>query len=75
MILPAEDLDPWIEGYLLLRQAILDGRLTTEAEIGAYAAEIRRGLPETSPPPASMAVIAVDIKITFLLLTDLLWTP
>ncbi|MGH3478879.1 MAG: hypothetical protein ACRDSG_09420 [Pseudonocardiaceae bacterium] len=24
MILPAEDLDPWIEGYLLLRQAILD---------------------------------------------------
>lgn len=75
MILPAEDLDPWIEGYLLLRQAILEGRMTTEAEIGAYAAEIRRGLPKTSPPPTSTAFIAADIKITFPLLADGLWTP
>jgi hypothetical protein len=75
VIQPAEDLDPWIEGYLLLRQAILDGRLTTEAEIGAYATEIRHGLPDTSPPPISAAFIAADIRITFPLLTDLLWTP
>ncbi|MGH3888314.1 MAG: hypothetical protein ACRDSZ_17400 [Pseudonocardiaceae bacterium] len=67
--------DPWIAGYLRLRQAVLDGSVTTEAEIGAYAAEIQRGLPSTSPPPASAALIVADIKTTFPLLTDQLWTP
>jgi hypothetical protein len=75
VIVPSEAFDPWIEGYLLLRQAILEGRITTEAEIGAYATEIRRGLPKTSPPPTSAAFIAADIKVTFPLLADRLWTP
>ena len=67
--------DPWIAGYLRLRQAVLDGSLTTEAEIAAYAAELRRGLSDPTPPPSIAAFIAADIRITFPLLTDQLWTP
>lgn len=67
--------DPWIAGYLKLRQAVLTGELNTQDEIAAYAAELRRGLSDPTPPPSIAAFIAADIKITFPLLTDQLWTP
>ena len=67
--------DPWIAGYLQLRQAVLTGELDTQDEIAAYAAELKRGLPDPTPPPSIAAFIAADIKITFPLLTDQLWTP
>lgn len=67
--------DPWIAGYLQLRQAVLTGKLDTQDEIAAYAAELRRGLPDPTPPPSIAAFIAADIKITFPLLTDQLCTP
>jgi hypothetical protein len=67
--------DPWIAGYLKLRHAVLTGELDTQEEIAAYAAELRRGLPDPTPPPSIAAFIAADIKITFPLLTDQLWTP
>ena len=67
--------DPWISGYLKLRQAVLTGELDTQDEIAAYAVELRRGLPDPTPPPSLAAFIAADIKITFPLLTDQLWTP
>jgi hypothetical protein len=67
--------DPWIAGYLKLRHAVLTGELDTQDEIAAYAAELRRGLPDPTPPPSIAAFIAADIKITFPLLTDQLWTP
>ncbi|MGH3923579.1 MAG: hypothetical protein ACRDTT_12055 [Pseudonocardiaceae bacterium] len=67
--------DPWIAGYLKLRQAVLNGDITTRDEIAAYAAELRRGLPDPAPPPSIAAFIAADIKIIFPLLTDQLWTP
>ncbi|MGH3815684.1 MAG: hypothetical protein ACRDUV_25075 [Pseudonocardiaceae bacterium] len=67
--------DPWIVGYLKLRQAVLTGELDTLDEIAAYAAELRRGLSDPTPPPSIAAFIAADIKITFPLLTDQLWMP
>jgi hypothetical protein len=67
--------DPWISGYLKLRQAVLTGELDTLDEIIAYAAELRRGLPDPTPPASIAAFIAADIKITFPLLADQLWTP
>ena len=67
--------DPWIAGYLKLRQAVLTGELDTQEEITAYATELRRGLPGPTPAPSIAAFIAADIKITFPLLTDQLWTP
>ena len=67
--------DPWIAGYLKLRQAVLNGELKTQDEIASYAVELRRGLPDPTPPPSIAAFIAADIKITFPLLTDQLWTP
>lgn len=68
--------DPWISEYLKLRQAVLNGELETQDEIAAYAAELRRHLSDPAPPPPSIAAfIAADIKITFPLLTDRLWTP
>jgi hypothetical protein len=67
--------NPWISGYLKLRQAVLSGELETRDEIAAYAAELRRGLSDPTPPPSIAAFIAADIKITFPLLTDQLWTP
>ncbi|MGH3896917.1 MAG: hypothetical protein ACRDTA_01435 [Pseudonocardiaceae bacterium] len=67
--------DPWIAGYLKLRHAVLTGELDTREEIAAYAAELRSGLPDPTPPPSIAAFIAADIKITFPLLTDQLWTP
>jgi hypothetical protein len=62
--------NPWIAGYLKLRQAVLTGELHTQDEIAAYAVELRRGLPDPTPPPSIAAFIAADIKITFPLLTD-----
>jgi hypothetical protein len=38
--------DPWIAGYLKLRHAVLTGELDTQDEIAAYAAELRRDLPD-----------------------------
>jgi hypothetical protein len=70
----AEDEDPWVAGYLRLRQAVLDSELRTPEEIAAYAAELRAGLPG-QPPPAIAAFIAADIRITFPVLADQLWTP
>ncbi|MGH3999850.1 MAG: hypothetical protein ACRDTJ_20590 [Pseudonocardiaceae bacterium] len=67
--------DPRIAGYLKLRQAVLTGELDTQEEIATYAAELRCGLPDPTPPPSIAAFIAADIKITFPLLTDQLWTP
>jgi hypothetical protein len=71
----ADSDDPWIAGYLKLRQAVLTGELETQDEIVAYAVELRRGLSDPTPPPSIAAFIAADIKITFPLLTDQLWTP
>jgi hypothetical protein len=70
--------DPWIAGYLKLRHAVLTGELDTQEEITVYAVELRRGLPDPTPPPSIATIaafIAADIKITFPLLTDQLWTP
>jgi hypothetical protein len=67
--------DPWIAGYLQLRRAVFTGELETQDEIAAYAVELRRGLSDPTPPPSIAAFIAADIKITFPLLTDQLWTP
>jgi hypothetical protein len=67
--------DPWISGYLKLRRAVLNGDVETPEDIATYAAELRRDLPEPAPPPSIAAFIAADIKITFPLLTDQLWTP
>ncbi len=67
--------NPWIAAYLTLRWAVLTGELHTQDEIAAYAAELRRNLPDPAPPPSIAAFIAADIKITFPLLTDALWTP
>ena len=39
--------DPWIAAYMKLRQAVLTGELETLDEIAAYAAELRRGLPDS----------------------------
>jgi hypothetical protein len=73
---PAVDSDdPWIAGYLKLRHAVLTGELNTREEIAAYATELRRDLPGPTPPPSIAAFIAADIKNTFPLLTDQLWTP
>lgn len=71
----AEGDDPWLAGYLRLRQAVLDGELATQDEITAYAAELRCSLPDHHPPPPTAAFIAADIKITFPLPADQLWTP
>ncbi len=54
---------------------MLTGELHTQEEIATYAAELRRDLPDHLPPPNIAALIAADIKITFPLLTDHLWTP
>ncbi len=67
--------DPWIAGYLKLRQAVRTGELETPEDIASYAAELRRDLPQPAPPPSIAAFIAADIRITFPLLTDQLWTP
>jgi len=67
--------DPWIRGYLTLRAAVLSGDLETPEEITAYATELRRGLPTGGPAPPIAAFIAADIKVTFPVMADLLWTP
>ncbi len=67
--------DPHIAAYLTLRHAVLTGELHTQEEIATYAAELRHDLPDHLPPPNIAALIAADIKITFPLLTDQLWTP
>lgn len=72
---PIDSEDPYIAAYLKLRRAVLNGELETRDEITAYAAELKRDLPEPNPPPTIAAFIAADIKITFPLLTDQLWTP
>jgi hypothetical protein len=67
--------DPWIQGYLRLRQAVVDETLTTMSEIREYARELRAGMPTASPSPLIAAFIAADIAITFPVLRDVLWTP
>lgn len=67
--------DPYIDAYLKLRHAVLTGDFETPEEIAAYAEELARDLPESTPPPSIVAFIAADIRITFPLLTDRLWTP
>jgi hypothetical protein len=47
--------DPWIAGYLKLRHAVLTGKLDTQEEIATYATELRRGLPDPTPPPSIAA--------------------
>ncbi|MCA1705475.1 MAG: hypothetical protein LC808_20345 [Actinobacteria bacterium] len=49
--------------------------IETPEKITAYATELSRGLPTGGPPPSIAAFIAADIKITFPVMTDLLWTP
>jgi hypothetical protein len=60
LIVDSDDL--WIAGYLKLRHAVLTGELDTREEIADYAAELRRGLPDPTPPPAIAVFIAADIK-------------
>ncbi len=71
------DDNPWLGAYLRLREAVLgcDVGTTTEEEFGSYAAELRRQLPQGSPPAATLALIRADMQITFPLRTDALWTP
>lgn len=67
--------DPWITRYLKLRAVVLSGEITTPEEIAAYATQLSHGLPAGGPPPSIAAFITADIKITFPVMADLLWTP
>lgn len=55
--------DPWIDAYLKLRQAWIDG--ADDADIHVLALELRRDLPQPQPPigPVTM-FIQNDIEIT-----------
>jgi len=54
--------DPWIDAYLRIRQAFLDG--ATVEELTGLADELKQDLPgPTLPPPAAMFIHA-DIIIT-----------
>jgi hypothetical protein len=67
--------DSWIQAYLRLRQAVVDGELTTLSEVKEFARELQCGMTERHPPPMIAAFIAADIAITCPLLTDALWKP
>lgn len=72
---PGDSDDPWIASYLQLRTAVVSGQVGTPEEIADYASQLRRDLPAGGPPPLIVAFIAADIKVTFPVLGDLLWTP
>lgn len=54
--------DPWIDGYLRFRSAVLDG--ATIEELTAFAEELKRDLPHPTPPPPAAMFIHRDILIT-----------
>lgn len=54
--------DPWIDGYLEFRRAVLDG--ATIEELTALANELKRDLPHPTPPPPAAMFIHRDIIIT-----------
>ena len=59
---PVRTGDPWIDAYLRLRQAFLDG--ATVDELTEFAEELKRGLPTPTPPPPVAMFIHADILIT-----------
>lgn len=72
---PGDSDDPWIASYLQLRTTVVSGQVGTPDEIADYASQLSRDLPAGGPPPSIAAFIAADIKITFPVQGDLLWTP
>lgn len=54
--------DPWIDRYLIFRQAWIDG--ATEGELTDLANECRRGLPSPTPPVPAAMFIHRDVLIT-----------
>jgi hypothetical protein len=59
---PVHTGDPWIDAYLIFRQAWADG--ATEGELNDLAAECKRGLPSSAPPVPAAMFIHRDILIT-----------
>lgn len=59
---PVRTGDPRIDAYLRFRQAFLDG--ATVDELTGVADELKRGLPDPTPPPSAAMFIHADIVIT-----------
>jgi hypothetical protein len=67
--------DPWIQAYLQLRQAVVDGELTTLRQVKECARQVQRSMPERQPSPLVAAFITADIAITFPVVSDALRKP
>lgn len=72
--------DPWIDAYLVFREAVLNGEFETVADVEEYAREAQRGLPAGGPSTPAAMFITGDVAVTFAgesfpMLMTALWTP